>query len=147
MSVQTFIGNIFKSIANLFEGLKEDAKQAIHIGVKITDALKSFDDKNPLVADLLTAVIPGDLDDKIKAKLRECMPFILVQLRLAEGGDVNEILLNAIKNLQGLQGDFKKDFLDSLAVQIALVVADGKVTWDELKTITKWYYDTQHKAA
>lgn len=149
MSGKTFFGKIFAAIAKFFKGLPAKAKEAIHIGVVITEAINKFVQSD--TADIITAIIPGNLDDKIKEKLREKLPVILIQLRLANdcAGLTNpdEIVQCGIKTLQSTLGTFKNDFLDALSVQIAVVAADGKLDWDDAKSTLKWYYDHVYKPA
>ncbi len=147
MSLKSFLKSIGTFFKKIFNGLTPIAKEAIHIGVIITENLKKFVESG--TADVLTSIIPGDLDDKIKERLRKELPVILVKLKLAEQcsneTEPDKLVLCAIKVLQSIEGDFKKDFYDALAVQIGLVYADGKVTWDELKYVIKWFYDNKFK--
>ena len=148
MSLKKFFQRIWDSIENFFQGLLPELKDAIAIGVTVVDNMKKVME-NPVV-DVLTAIIPGDLDDQIKNRLRALLPKILVDLRLAsecsELSDPNEIVKCAIKTLQQIGGDFisdsaKKNFYDSIAVLVAQVAADGKLSWDDSKYVIKWYYD------
>jgi hypothetical protein len=139
---------IWSGIKKAFDGLKPEFKNAIHVGVTIVDKMKSFTESP--VAGVITALIPGDLDDKIKEKLREYLPKILIEMKLADSctglSDPNEIVACAVKTLQQIGGDWisddaKKNFYDSLAVLIAQVASDGKLSWDDAKAVIKWYYD------
>jgi hypothetical protein len=139
---------IWSAIKKIFDKLPQEFKTAIHIGVAVVDNMKSFVDSP--IADVLTAIIPGDLDDRIKEELRKYLPKIVIEMKLAEQcselTDPNEIVACAIKTLQQIGGDWisddaKKNFYDSLAVLIAQVASDGKLTWDDAKAVIKWYYD------
>lgn len=152
MSLKTFIHKIWEGVKHLFDGLLPEFKVAIHIGVVIVDKMKTFVLSPD--ADILTAIIPGTLDDKIVAKLREFLPKILAAMKLADscGGLTDPLAITqcAIKTLQEIGDDFindaaRKNFYDSLAVMIAQVVSDGKLSWDDGKTVLKWYYDHQYK--
>lgn len=148
IKIGKWIAGIWKGIEKWFQKLPKPIQMALHVGVAVTDKLKNFVESD--VADILTAVIPGDIDDKIKEKLREKLPVILVELKLAEkcsGLTGQELVACAIDTLRQMSADYKKGFLDELAVQIALVYADGKLTWDDLKYSIKWYYDHVHKKA
>lgn len=153
MSVGTFLKKLWNGVKKLFQGLKPELKKAIEIGATIVDNMKKFAESP--AADLLTAIIPGDLDDKVKAKLRELLPKILTEMKLVESctglTDSNEIVACGIRTLQQIAGDHIKDsarknFYDSLAVMIAEVAADGKLSWDDSKIILKWYYDNVKEA-
>jgi hypothetical protein len=140
MGLKAFLKKIFETLRILFEGLGQGAREAIHVGILITEQFKAFVDSP--VADILTALIPGDLDDRIKDILQAQLPEIVIKLRLADAnGTTDEIIKQAIETLSRIEGSFRKDFLDALAVEIALVSSDGKITWSEAKYVLKWYYD------
>jgi hypothetical protein len=142
MSLKSFFRKIWEGIKKAFEGLAPDLKEAIHIGVIVVDNMKTFIEGE--AADVLTAIIPGQLDDVIKERLRAFLPKILIEMKLAEQcselTDPSEIVACAIKTLQQIGGD-------CLAVMIAEVASDGKLTWDDSKAIIKWYNDNVKKAA
>lgn len=151
MSLKTFLHNIWAMISHLFIGLKAEAQKAIHIAAVVTDAIKNFDTANPEAADILTAIIPGTLDDTIKEKLRAELPKIVTELKLVDATrgltDPNEIMLAATKVIQQLSGDYRSTFLNSLATLIAKVAADGKLDWNDCEYIIKWFYDHEYDAS
>src|ERR1700742_4296091 len=125
MSLQTFLTRIWNQIKELFNGIPTELKTAIHIGVLITENIKNFVDSP--AADILTAIIPGDIDDEIKTLLRAKLPAILTELKLADSCssliDPTEITSCAVKVLQGLDGDIKSAFLHNLSILIAQVAS------------------------
>ena len=149
--MKKIISRIFAFLKNLFAGLTPRLKSAIHIGVTITDAIKNFDTSKPIVGDILTALIPGDLDDRIKNILRANLPKIVIQLKLVDATlgltDPNEILVAASKTLQQITSDYdvRPGFLNNLSIVIAQVAADGKLTWDDAAYVLKWYYDNDYQ--
>ena len=149
MSLKTFIAKIWADVKTLFEGIPDEMKTAIHIGVVITENIKNFAD-SPAV-DILTAIIPGDIDDEIKNWLRAKLPTILTELKLADscGGltDPLQITACAIKVLQGLSGDVKSVFLHNLSIFIAQTASGGKLTWADGVSILEWYYQNEYKTA
>ena len=102
-------------------------------------------------ADILTAIIPGDLDDELKTLLRTKLPEILTELKLADScsglTDQSQITACAVKVLQDLDGDVKSAFLHSLSVLVAQVAADGKLTWSDGVYILQWYYQHEFQIA
>lgn len=145
-----FFKKIWNSIKSVFDKFSPEAKKAIHIGVAIVDNMKSFV-QSP-VADIFTAIIPGNVDDRIKDLLRQYLPKIVIEMKLVDAvlgeTDPQVIVQEAIATLQQITGDWisdaaRKNFYDSLAVLIAQVAADGKLTWDDAKAVVKWYYDHQ----
>ena len=149
MSLQTFLTRIWNQIKELFNGIPSDLKTAIHIGVLVTENIKNFVDSP--AADVLTALIPGNVDDEIKNLLRAKLPSILTELKLADScsilTDPAEITACAVKVLQGLDGDVKSAFLHNLSILIAEVAADGKLTWSDGVYILEWYYQHEFKPA
>ncbi|MGN6604559.1 MAG: hypothetical protein ACTHK8_19020 [Ginsengibacter sp.] len=147
MSLRTFLHKIWAEISALWHQFDPILQKAIHIGAQVTEAVKDFDVANPIAADILTALIPGDLDDIIKQKIREALPKIVVELRLVDNAagltDPNEIMQAAVKVIQQLDGDYKSAFLHDFAIIVSQVAADGKLTWGDAVYLLQWYY--QHK--
>ncbi len=149
MSLGNFFKHIWDGVKHLFDDLPKDIKVAIHVGVLVTEKIKTFIDSG--AADVLTAIIPSELDDVVKTKLRQVLPKILSELKLADkcGGltDPNEITKCAIQTLQQIEGDFKSAFLHDLSILIAQVASDGKLDWKDGASILQWYYTHKFKAA
>ena len=147
MSLKTFINKIWAEVKYLFENVPAELKTAIHIGVIVTENIKNFVDSP--AADVLTAIIPGNIDDEIKDWLRAKLPIVLTELKLADScaglTDPQQITQCAIKMLQGLKGDIKSAFLHNLSIFIAQVAADGKLTWGDGVMILEWYYQNEYK--
>jgi len=149
MSLKSFLAGIWAGIKSLFDGMPTELKNAIHIGVVVTENIKLFVDSP--AADVLTAIIPGEVDDAVKQLLRAKLPVILTELKLADScaglTDPAEITACAIKVLQGLAGDVQSAFLHNLSVLIAQVAADGKLTWSDGVYLLEWYYQHEYKTA
>jgi len=149
MSLKTVINEIWGEIETLFTSFPAELKTAIHIGVAVTENVKSFVDSP--AADILTALIPGEIDDEIKNWLRAKLPAILTELKLADSctglSDPGQITACAVKVLQGLDGDVKSAFLHSLSVFIAQTASNGKLTWADGVAILQWYYENEFTKA
>jgi len=149
MSLKTFLTKIWAGIESLFDGFPAELKTAIHIGVVVTENIKNFVDSP--AADILTAIIPGDIDDEIKDWLRAKLPEILTELKLADScagmTDPQQITVCAVKVLQGLGGDVKSAFLHNLSIFVAQVASNGALTWADGVTILQWYYENVYKTA
>jgi hypothetical protein len=149
MSLKSILSKIWTEVQGLFNGIPTELKTAIHIGVAITEAVKTFVDSP--AADILTTIIPGDADDDLKALLRAKLPEILTELKLADScselTDPAQITTCAIKILQGLDGDIQNSFLHSLSILIAQVAANGQLSWSDGVYILQWYYQNKYKAA
>jgi hypothetical protein len=151
MSLKSFFKNLFSNIAAAFTKLLPKLKKAIKVGVEVTEAIKNFDEKNGAVVDILTAIIPGNIDDTVKNAIRAKLPALMVQLRLVDETlgltDPNEIMAAAMKVLQSLDKEYKSAFLHNMSVIVAQVAADGKLTWSDAIILLEWYYKEKYKAA
>lgn len=147
MSLQSFLTKIWTEIKSLFASMPSELKTAIHIGVQVTQNIKTFVDSP--AADVLTAIIPGDIDEQIKNWLRAKLPAILIELKLAEScsglTDPAAITACAIKVLQGLDGDIQSAFFHNLSILVAEVAADGKLTWSDGVYLLQWYYEHEYQ--
>jgi len=148
MKIPTWLQKIWRSIQNLFNHIPAELKTALHTGVVVTENIKTFVDSP--AADILTTLIPGDTDDRIKATLRTALPGILIKLKLADScssaSTPEQITSCAIKTLQSLTGDLKSAFLHNLSVIISTVASDGKLSWKDAASIMEWYYQNKFKA-
>lgn len=147
MSLGNFLQKIWGGVKHLFGDLPDDLKSSVHIGVVVTENIKNFVDSGN--ADILTAIIPGDIDDLIKNRLRANLPKILTELKLADKcgtlTDTAAIVKCAIQTLQQIEGDFKSAFLHDLSIIIAQVASDGKLDWKDGTYILQWYYTHKFK--
>lgn len=147
--------NLLNKIKTFFLWLIGSAKKGLEkyarIGIIVTNAIKKFDDKNPLVADLITSLIPGDLDDRIKAKIRKELPKVVIQLGLVNAAagltDPDEILVAASDFLQTIKSDYaiREGHLNNLAIVIAQIASDGKLTWDDAVYLVKQIFDKEFR--
>jgi hypothetical protein len=149
MSLISFLAKIWIGIKSMFAKLPKELKAAIHIGVIVVENIKTVID-SPL-ADVLTAIIPGQLDDRAKDILRAELPAILIKLRLVDEAwqaeSENAVLLNAMHNLSQLAPDAQKAFFHNISILIAQMASDGKLTWSDGVYLQEWYYNTQFKPA
>lgn len=149
MSLKTFLTKIWAGIRSLFEKIPANLKTAIHIGVLITENVKKFTDSP--VADVLTVLIPGDIDDKIKEILRKQLPVILTELKLSDEcaglTDPAEITACAVRVLQTMDVDIQSAFLHNLSILVAQVAADGQLSWSDGVYLLEWYYQHHYKNA
>jgi hypothetical protein len=149
MSLLLFLKKLWKQIRSLFQSIPAELKAAIHIGVTVTENIKTFTDSP--AADVLTALIPGNVDDVVIARLRTALPQLLTELKLtdqcASDTTINALTQCGIKELQSLSTETKKPFLHSLSILLAQVAADGKLTWEDGVYLLEWYYQQQFKSA
>lgn len=143
MSLKKFFARFWAGIKKIFAGLDKQTKKLVPVAIEIVNKIKEIDATH--IGDILTAIIPGTVDDKIKVKLREWLPKVLVVLESANEAanieDVNEKLKFILSQINVSPADKKKVFYRGLASLILEVIADGKVTWSESTALIVWYYD------
>lgn len=137
-------------LERVFEKISPEIKAAIHIGVLAVEGIKAINDS--FVGDVIQAILPPEvagITGTIREKLHQDLPKLLVELKLADSctglTDPNEIVMCGIKVLQQVDGDFKSDFLDAIAVHLSIIAADNKLDWNDAKHLVKWYYDHKFK--
>ena len=149
MSLKSVLSKIWNSIKELFAGIPAELKSAIHIGVVIAENVKVFIDSP--AADVLTALIPGDVDDKVKDLLRAKLPLILYELKLADNClDITnpaQLTICGVNAIQGLQGNVKSAFLHTFSIMVAQAASDNKLIWSDGVYLLEWYYQQKHKSA
>lgn len=147
MSLKTFLAGLVHTIGHFFKNLAPQVKHAVKTASDIVEAIKTFDSKNPIAADLLTSIIPGNLDDEMKAKARAALPKIATDLRLVgdvTGSETSEELMTSAKALiDGMSGDIKSATLHSYATLLSTILADGKIDWADAVYISQFIHDHQ----
>lgn len=149
IQIPNWLKKIWRALQSIFSKIPSELQSAIHTGVVITENIKRLIDSP--VADVLTAIIPGEIDDRIKIILRAAIPKILEELRLidviSETSTPEEMTLNGIKTLGTLTKNSKNAFFHSLSVLLANIASDGRLTWDDGAYVIEWYYQKKFKAA
>lgn len=79
--LETFKTKWPEFVVKLFNKIPKELKDKIAIGIVVVERIKIFIESP--VADFVTAIIPGDLDDKIKERLRVILPIILERYNVA----------------------------------------------------------------
>jgi len=138
--------NVFKRLGRwfkkLFKKVDEVADKVLPIAIKVVEGIKKVIDSP--VDDVLTTIIPGDIDDKAVELLEEWLPKLLLGLQVAQDiadiEDTNEQLKAVLERLKLAPDDTKKIIWHGLAALIAEKLADGKLTWAEIVEIVEDYY-------
>src|ERR1700747_3543675 len=149
MSLSFFLATIRAEIKSIFEGIPAKLKTAIHIGAVVTDNIKNIVDSP--AAGVLTAIIPGYIDDEVKNWLRAKRPAIVTELKLADNcgalTDPSAITVCAVKVLQGPDSDVKNSFLHHRSSLVAQVASDGELSWGDGVYLLEWFYKNESKPA
>ncbi|WP_146382873.1 hypothetical protein [Mucilaginibacter pallidiroseus] len=147
MTISSFIKKLWNNIKAMFTKFPGDLQNAVNTAVTITENLKKVIE-SPAI-DILTAIIPGNLDDNLKIALRAAIPKILVNLKLSQKFEDDEssdkVLLNAVTALNKIDGQLKSAYLHNISVLVAQITADGKLTWGDGVFIVEWYYQKKFK--
>lgn len=145
MSIKSFLQSIAHFISRIWKDMTPIAKKSVAIAVSVVDAIKKFETDNPNIINFITSTIPGDVDEKIVAAIRAELPKAVVELKLIDATlgltDPNEIVVAATKVIQQMSGDYKSATLNSLAIILTRVAADGKIDWADAVYLGKWFYD------
>ncbi|MBE9584221.1 hypothetical protein IM792_07155 [Mucilaginibacter sp. JRF] len=141
--MKKIINSIINFIKNLFSNMSADLKKAIEIGVIVTENLKAIIDLP--VVDALTAVIPGEIDDKLKLWLRQALPQILIRLKLAVSDDEDAIITASV-DLNKMDTDVRNAYLHSISILCAQAASDNKLNWSDGVYLLEWYYKNKYKS-
>lgn len=146
--MKKILKSIWNWLSNLFRKLSPELRKAVDVAVEIGNNIKNWDAQNHEFIDVITKLIPGGVDDAIVARIREKLPEIVTELNLVQATagltDPDEIVAAAIKTIQQMAGDYRSATLNSLAIIISRVAADGKLDWNDATYLLKWYYDHKH---
>lgn len=136
---------IVHALSLAWEWLKPIEKKAVSWAVEITNAVKEFDTEHPEAADIITKIIPGDIDDVIKERIRAALPDIMIKLRLIQATegltDPAEIVLAGAKVLQSFEGLVRNTAYNDFVIFLTDAAADGQIDWKDLAYLPKWKYD------
>jgi hypothetical protein len=149
MSLKKFLQNLWSSIKHLFDNVEAEVKHLVPIATGVVQKVKEIIDSP--VADVLTALIPGDADDKIKEMLRSFLPKLILELQMVEDissiEDVNAQMQAILDKLKLSSDDTKNAFYHSLASLILQKLSDGKLSWSDSVAIAEFYYNNYVKSA
>lgn len=139
----SFLKKLWQGIANLFKGLRIKSKVWVHLAVTVVQKLKDITDSP--VPDVIAAIIPGEADDKIKDKIREWVPKVLLQLNMMEVivgiEDPNEQMQAILAKIKFSSKETRNIFWHGLASLLLEKFSDGKFDWKDAIAVSQYYYD------
>lgn len=146
---KTAVGRLLQRIGNaitsLFKGLDEATKALIPIAKEIVNNMKMIEATG--VGDVITKILPGNLDDKLYAQLKDFLPKAIAGLALVEDlaniEDPNEKLRAILAKINGSTSNYKKVFYTGLAALILECIADGDFSWSDAVKVSNYYYDNE----
>jgi hypothetical protein len=140
-----FIGNFLKWIGGIFRKAKNATKDFLPLVIDLVNNIKNFDAANPEIADMFTALIPGQFDDKAKELLRAELPRVLAVFVKAEeiaGLSDPDLIKYVASELQKVTDETKYAFnYTELAAMLVSALDDKKLTAIEWFSIVKFVYD------
>lgn len=146
----TIIGNIFRSIARLFNKLKSEVKKLVPIAINIVEGIKSVMDSpvDDILATIIKNAIPGDADDilidKITKVVKEWIPKVLIELKMVESvagiDDQNEQLKAILSQFKLSSDETQNIFYHGLCSLILEKLSDGKLSWSDSIIISEYYF-------
>ena len=138
---------IWNWITGIFNRTKEIVVKYVQPSVAMVENIKMVIDSP--VADLITAIIPGTLDDLIKDKMRKYLPIILQDLKIAQEcsalKDPAAIVKCALEALVKYDKTSKYVYLKGIATKMADALTDGKISWSELEAMALYTYEQNYK--
>lgn len=139
--------NVFEFIKNLFNKILGKAvdlfRQHAEISINVVENLKKVLDSG--TADLITALIPGEIDNLLVAKLRQVLPIVLEKVAVSNnivktGKSHSEIIDLVLKHLKKANDDSKRLFWITLAAELNVALSDGKLSFAEGLLLSQLVY-------
>ena len=144
-----WLQGIWIGISKLFHKVEDEVKKAIPVAINVVEQIKKVLDSP--VADVITAIIPGDADDKLRAKLQLVLPGLILKFQLVAAiGDIadeNEKFQAILKAINLSPDETKNVFYHGLASLILESISDGKLSWSDATAICQYYYEHEFKHA
>lgn len=145
-AVGRLLQKIGNTIAKIFGGLDIATKTLVKVAKEVVNNMKLIDESH--IGDVLTALIPGNVDDKIYAKLKEAIPKAVDAIAIAEEftniTDPNEKLRYILAKVNSATTDGKKLFYTGLAQLLLELIADGEFSWVDAGRVSGYYYQNEH---
>lgn len=149
MAKDKFFKKIWKGISvffnRVFARARHIAEKVIPVGIEVVEKMKLLMDSP--IPPLLTALIPGQVDDAIAEKIKAVLPQILLQLKIADEcskkATNDEIIQCAIAHLKQYHPGARKAYYLTIASMLSEALADGKLTWSEIVLLTQYTYDNR----
>lgn len=146
MSIESILEATISSIKNFIEKILPSSKKLLDLALIIVNGIKTFADSS--VTDIITVLIPGDVDDHIKELIRKKLPAIMIDLKLAssEANKVpEEIVKDGIASVQSMSVNVKSVTLQSIWQLLSNEITQSGINLTNLQKIGQTYYE-QSKA-
>ena len=139
----SFFKKLWAGVKKFFNALPEKVKTLLPTVTNIVNALKEIDDS--MILDLFTVIIPGNIDDKLRAKFHELIPKLMLQLEMTEAiaalPTPEEQVAAIIKLIKGSHPNKQKVFYTGLAsLLMEKITDDGKFTFADAAAVSQYIY-------
>lgn len=120
------------------------AKKNSLVAVQVTNKLKEV--INSPIADLVTALIPGELDNELKYKLRKVLPEVAAKIAITHNiiqatEDPTTALTKIKEYIESLGGGARRDWWVLFSANVMEGISDGEVSYSDLIKWTQMAYD------
>lgn len=142
MSLKKWIHGLLAWAVNLFHSLEKEEKKLLPLLMAIVTNVKKFEDSG--TGDVITKIIPGELDDKLYAKAKAATEKVFLALSFLMDAekftDPNEKYKYIISKIR-LSGDIGRNIsLHGFAAAVLEALSDGKISWNESIHIADIYF-------
>jgi hypothetical protein len=148
IKLRKWLQGIWIGISKMFHKLEKETKELLPAVVKVVNEIKKVID-GP-IADVITAIIPGELDDKLKDKLRAILPGVILKLNIIAAvndlQDENEKLQAILAAINLSADETKNIYYHGLGALILEELSDGQFTWSDATAALEYYYAHIYKA-
>lgn len=153
MKKKSVVGKILQSvwsaISSIWKKTNEKVKQFAPVAIEVVEELKLWIESP--IGDLITQIIPGTIDDKLRAQLLKVLPVVIskLQLSIAITGitDPNEQLRAILAQLKFASDAQKDSFYHEFGYLIIELLADGDLSRSDSILITEFYLKHIRKPA
>lgn len=143
--MKNFFKRLIDFVKNKYQDLFEIFRKNSEVAVKVTHALKNAVE-NPMV-DIVTDIIPGDLDDKIHEKLRLIVPIVAQKIAIAHGilkeSETNSNAITAIVDYlksPEVNVGVRASFWIMFSGELNKALSDDKITLSEAVALAQLVY-------
>lgn len=139
----------FQFLKNLFNRSKHLIAKYVQPSVEVVNGLKLFMD-SPAVP-IITALIPGSIDDYVAARIQILLPEVLKVLGYADqcinakSGDA--VVQCALSKIRLLKDDGQAAAFHNIASLLSKYLSDGKLSWRESLHLAEELFQQQKAAA
>jgi hypothetical protein len=117
--------------------------------ISIVESVKAVVDSQ--LAIVITSLIPGAVDDYIRATASMVLPKVIAGLTFIKSTgltlDDEQILTQGINAVRFSDDADKNAFYHSLAARLLVIFSDGKVTWSEAVGVVEFYFKNKYLKA